>query len=315
MDTRTRTELWKLRNRLHSLLLLLCLLVLAALLAWLVLGSAAVPWLVAVTLAGMLSAASVPRELVLRLSGARPLHLAEAPGLHAVLGALSQRAGLPRPPALYVLPRGLLNAFSVGRRDDAAVVVTAGLFRTLGPEEIVAVLAHEVAHVAHDDMQVMLLADLAARITGSLAAAGALLLALNLPRAAGGELLVSWAVVAVLMAAPTVTGLLQLALSRSREREADLEAVRLTGNPRALASALRKIDGHRESWLERLVLRRRHGAEPAWLRTHPTTEERIRTLLALEGSGAGAPALREEDLVRALRGTPAPRRGRAWFVR
>ncbi len=313
MDARRRAARWKLRNRLHSILLLGCLLALAALIARMLLGPTAVPWLMGVTLAGLLSAASVPRDLVLRLAGARPLHPAEAPGLHAALHELARRAGLPRAPALYILPRELLNAFSVGSRENAAVVVTTGLLRSLEPPELVAVLAHEVAHVAHDDMRVMLLADFAARITGSLAVAGLFLLGLNLPRLAGEELVVAWPVVVLLLAAPAGTGLLQLALSRSREREADLEAVRLAGSPRALASALRKIDRHRESWIERLVLRRRHGAEPAWLRTHPTTEERIRTLLALEEEAAEEALLEPEELARLLHGLPAPRR--RWFVR
>jgi heat shock protein HtpX len=91
----------------------------------------------------------------------------------------------------------------------------------------------------------------------------------------------SFLMVLLLLAAPTITSLLQLALSRTREYDADLGAVELTGDPQALASALNKLEQRQGSWLERIFMPGRRQPDPAILRTHPPTAERIRRLLSL----------------------------------
>ena len=185
----------------------------------------------------------------------------------------------------------------------------------LSPRELTGVLAHEVAHVKSGDMRVMLLAEIVARLTGSFASLGVFLALVNLPLVMAGVAAISWWVILLLAFSPTLSVLLQLALSRSRERAADLDAARLTGDPRALASALRKIGRFQEGLLESLIFRHRHGPESAWWTTHPATEERVRTLLDLEEPPEPArEALAETDLASLLRDLPL-RAQRRYFVR
>jgi heat shock protein HtpX len=218
--------------------------------------------------------------MLLRFSGATELHPEQAPGLYRLLQALAQRAGLARAPRLFYLPTRVLNAFAVGRRDDAAITVTDGLLRRLEGREIAGVLAHELAHVRANDVWVMTLADLVGRITGTLSFFGLALLFVWLPLAlfSGGSL--PLLPILVMIFAPTLSAMLQLALSRTREYDADLAAAELTGDPRGLASALNTLERLQGGWMERLFLAR----VPNWLRSHPQTDARIQRLLALEGA-------------------------------
>jgi len=303
------------RNRLQTAVLIAGMLGIAAVLARLLLGPGWMPWLVGLVAFGLLAAPRLSPGWLMRLSGAVALRPREAPQLYAVIESLSRRAVLPRAPDLYWVPRGYLNAFAVGEPDDAAIAVTEGLLRTLTPRELAGVLAHEVAHVKSGDMRVMLLAEIVARITGSFATLGVFLALANLPLLLTGSGVISWWVVLLLTFSPTLSVLLQLALSRSRERVADLDAARLTGDPRALASALRKIGRFQEGLLESLLFRHRHGPESAWWTTHPATEERIQTLLELEEAAAPeGHVLTEPELVSVLRGLPVRAR-RSYFVR
>ncbi len=111
---------------------------------------------------------------------------------------------------------------------------------------------------------------------------GQLLLRVGLPMAILGATTFLWLLVLALAGAPILSVLLQLALSRTREYDADLDAATLTGNSRGLASALAKMEWLRGSWLERLFLSGRGPQEPSVFRTHPDTGDRIRRLLELE---------------------------------
>ncbi len=126
------------------------------------------------------------------------------------------------------------------------------------------------------------LADVLSRTTRLLSLLGQVLL-LNLPLVLLGQVVVPWTLVLILVAAPTVSALLQLALSRTRESDADAEAARLTGDPRGLASALVGLEHQARSMLLRVVLLEAGASQPSLLRTHPTTEQRVRRLLSLEG--------------------------------
>ena len=225
---------------------------------------------------------TVSPRLVLRLYKARPLARAAAPELVAVVDELSRRAGLKRAPSLHYVPSRALNAFAVGAGDDAALAVTDGLLRTLDGRELAGVLAHEVGHVKNGDTRVMALADVVTRVTGVLASAAQFALPFAFLLALGGMASTRFlAGLAILLFAPTVAGLLQLALSRSREFDADLEAAELTGRPEWLAGALDRMERTQGGWLERLFFNRRTTSIPSWMRTHPTTEERVERLLAL----------------------------------
>jgi len=276
-------EVWRHRllNTLQSLALLGAMAALAGVLGWLLAGPPGL-WLalamVAVLLA--LNPAASP-ALVLRLYRAEPLEPWEAPALHRLLEELARRAGLPRPPRLHYVPSPLINAFAVGSEARSAVAVTDGLLRALDLRQVAGVLAHEVSHIRHRDTWIMGLADLISRITVSLSYLGQLLLLLNLPLLLLGAAPLSWWAVLLLIFAPTLTALIQLALSRTREFDADLGAALLTGDPEGLASALARMERLQAGRFETLFLPGRRLPEPSLLRTHPPTEERIRRLLAL----------------------------------
>ncbi len=280
----------RLRASWWTALLLAGLLGLVAGLAQLLWGAAWIPWLGVALVVGLVTAPRLGPARLMRLAGARPLPRRVGRDLRELVALLSERAGLDAVPALYHLPHPLPNAFAVGRRDGSAIALSTGLLRALRPAELAGVLAHEIAHVRSGDVQVMLLAELASRLTQAFSFAGVILAAVNVPLVLMGEATTSWLLIAALVASPTVSLLLQLALSRTRERDADLVAARLTGDPRALASALHKIGTFHTNLLDTMLFRR-HGPRPEeaspLLRTHPENRERIDTLLALAHASPG----------------------------
>lgn len=274
-------RLHKLRNLAQSALLVLGMLAILGLCTFLLWGWAGLLWAVGLTGVSLLLAPSVAPEWVMRAYGARPLDPAEFSEGYALLRHLCVRAGLERLPRLYWLPTPILNAFAVGRPERAAIGLSDGLLRALTPRELAGVLAHEVSHVRNDDLWIMGLADIVSRLTSLLSWAGQLLLLFNLPFWFAGEVVVPWLVVLLLVFAPTLVGLLQLALSRAREFDADLDAAALTGDPQGLASALAKLERFQGRYWEEILLPGRRMPIPSLLRTHPPTEERIRRLLDL----------------------------------
>ncbi|MGO4837732.1 zinc metalloprotease HtpX, partial [Rhizobiaceae sp. 2RAB30] len=193
-------------------------------------------------------------------------------------------------PKLYVIPSRMMNAFAVGRRDDSAIAITDALARTLSTRELAGVLAHEMSHIANEDVRVMAFADMVSRFTSLMSAIGLFSLFLNVVGFAGGyEAQVPWQGVVVLLAAPTVSGLLQMALSRTREFDADLGAAILTGDPDGLAIALRKLERAQGRRWEGILLPGGRIPDPSILRSHPKTEDRIARLAALKTSEETTP--------------------------
>jgi heat shock protein HtpX len=268
-------------NRLQSLLLLAFMGGFLALLGWLLWGGAGVLVLLVAGVIFVSLNPTVSPRLLMHLYGAVSLNPAQAPTLYSVLRELAKRAGLAAVPTLYYVPSRIVNAFTVGRKDQSAVAVTDGLLQALNTREQVGVLAHEVSHIRSDDMWVMGLADMFSRLTSLLSLFGQLLLLVNLPLLLMSQVTVNWFAILLLIVAPTLSALAQLGLSRTREYDADLNASRLTGDPEGLARALVKIDRLQGGWLERLFLPGRRLPDPSLLRTHPPTEERVRRLLAL----------------------------------
>jgi heat shock protein HtpX len=273
----------KLRNGLQTAGLVAVLALLCAYLAWF-LGGMDFVWgaLTGVAVLYLGNPAASPR-LVMSLYRGRPLAYEEAPRLYAVLRELSRRAGLEGMPVLYYVPTRLLNAFTAGGRRDAAIAVSDGLVRRMTLRELAGVLAHEVSHIANGDTRVMAFADLVSRVTGLLSLAGQVLLVVSLPLWVLTDVDIPWLPILVLLLAPAISALVQLALSRSREYEADRSAAELSGDPEGLASALEKMEQDQRGPWERLLLPGRRIPEPSLLRTHPPTDERVRRLLDLSG--------------------------------
>jgi len=226
---------------------------------------------------------------VLKHYHAIPVDKGSASGLYEIVEKLTGRANLPMP-ALYVIPDQVPNAFATGRNyDHAAVAVTEGLLELLTPNEVEAVIAHELSHVKHYDM---LIGTVAATIAGAIAMLG------NFGMLFGGSNQEDRpnpiVMIALMIIMPLAASLIQMTISRNREFMADEGAARMSGHPEWLQSALRKLD----NYAQRTVL---HDAQPQnahmfiinpflglggsvrqLFSTHPTTEQRIAKLEALK---------------------------------
>lgn len=197
-------------------------------------------------------------KLVLSLYRAQRVSEAEAPEVHEIVRTLAGRAGIPVP-ELYVIPSAAPNAFATGRSPShAAVAVTRGILDILNREELEGVLAHELAHILNRDT---LTAAIAATLAGAISMLASMVRWTFMFAGGGrrggresGSNPVGAVLAALLM--PFAAALIQLAVSRTREYEADSEGARLCVNPLYLASALRKL----ESTARRLPMQ---NAEPA----------------------------------------------------
>jgi len=228
-------------------------------------------------------------KLVLRMYNAQEVDETSAPQLYGIVRDLAQKAGLPMP-RVYVIREDAPNAFATGRNPaNAAVAATTGIMRVLSDRELRGVMAHELSHVRHRDMLIS---------TVSATMAGAISMLANFAMFFGGRdsegrpqnpivgLL-------VMILAPIAASLIQMAISRAREFEADRGGAELTGDPEALASALQKI--HRYAQGIPLEAAERHpetaqmmimnplsrGGLRGLFSTHPSTEERVERLLAM----------------------------------
>src|ERR1041385_1533055 len=181
-------------------------------------------------------------KIALATYRAQPVTREQLPRVYSVVERLAQKIGIPMP-KLYVIPNDSPNAFATGRNPQhASVAVTQGILQLLNDEELEGVLAHELGHVNNRDI---LISSVAATI------AGAVTMLASMGRWAmifggydrdnrGGGL----AALLMLIVAPIAASLIQLAVSRSREYQADASGAHYTGNPYALASALSKLDAY-----------------------------------------------------------------------
>ena len=283
LDQRAQRR-YRLRNEVQTVLLFGGMAAVLGGLAWLLLGVVGLICVLAAVALALASRPRVPAGLVLSMYGARPLPPAAAPELHRFVRVLAERAGLPTVPVLYYVPSPLANAFAVGGRDEAALAVTDGLLRRLSSRELVGVLAHEVCHVLAGDLRITNLSDTVGRLTHGLSYLGLLLLVLAVPLMATGTATPLWAAL-LLIVGPTLVTLLQLALSRAREYDADLEAAAVTGDPEGLASALEQLERATGRLWERVMVPRGRIPDPLLLRTHPPTADRTRRLRELIPQG------------------------------
>ena len=234
-------------------------------------------------------------KLVLKMYNAQEVDETSAPQFYRMVQDLAQRAQLPMP-RVYLINEDAPNAFATGRNPEhAAVAATTGILRVLSERELRGVMAHELAHVRHRDILIS---------TVSATMAGAISMLANFAMLFGGRdsegrshnPLVG---LLVMLLAPLAASLIQMAISRSREFEADRGGAEISGDPRALASALDKI--HRYAQGTTLEAAERHpetaqmmimnplsaGGLRGLFSTHPSTEERIERLLAMATGRAG----------------------------
>ncbi len=272
-------------NMIHTAMIFMAMAGLLLLVGWLLFGSQTIWWLTALVIIGFALRPRMDNFRLLKQTGARPLSPYQVPHIYQILAGLAQRAGLPSVPNLYVIANPSQNAFTMGRAHQSVIVLTDGLLRQLNPREMAGVLAHEISHITNQDTKVLMLADAAARLTRGLAAVGQILLLVNIPLLLIGEASISMIAILLLLTAPLISSLLYLALSRTREYRADMDAARLTGDPMGLALALQKIERRQVSLFQRLFSRYMKPAEHAMVRSHPHSYDRIRRLTALSNSG------------------------------
>jgi heat shock protein HtpX len=273
----------KARNTLHSVLLVGGLGLVTGLSAWLLWGGMGVAATVAAMGVLYALAPRLPPEVMMRFYRARQIDPRHGGPIMHVVDALSDRAELPAPPRVYLIPSMTLNAFATGTPQNAVIGITEGLLSKLNLAELAGVLAHEISHVRNNDLAIMGLADVMTRFTQVLAYLAVILAFLNLPAFLLGDADMPLIGLVLLYLAPTAGSLIQLALSRTREHDADLEAVSLTGDPGSLISALKKLERYYGRFWEdmRLPVPGRRIPQPSLLRSHPKTEDRIARLEAL----------------------------------
>src|SRR5208282_2064629 len=216
------------------------------------------------------------------LSGARSIDPEDMPALFGIIAALCRRAGITNGPGLYFLPSGVPTAFATGVGDQSVIVVSSGLLRLLMTRELTGVLAHEITHIAKHDVELMQLAGIIGQMTRLIAQVAILIaIATWLLDVFGSGEGVDRLSLGMLVAAPIVANLILGALSRQREYQADLEAVKLTDDPAGLARAIELI----EMAQKRIASGAFPGAVrirlPRLLSAHPDPKDRIRRLRQL----------------------------------
>ena len=234
--------------------------------------------------------------LVLKMYNAKQVDETSAPQFYRMIQELAHNAQLPMP-KVYLIEEDAPNAFATGRNPEhAAVAATTGILRVLTERELRGVMAHELAHVRHRDILIS---------TISATMAGAISMLANFAMFFGGrdsEGRSTNPVVGllVMILAPIAASLIQMAISRAREFEADRGGAEISGDPRALASALQKIHQFAHSGIP-MAAAERHpetaqmmimnplsaGGLRGMFSTHPSTEERVERLLAMAPVAAG----------------------------
>ena len=225
--------------------------------------------------------------MVLKMYGARLVSRAEAPELYGMVDRLRQRAGLPMP-TVAIAPHDQPNAFATGRSPAHSVVcVTEGLLRLVTREELEGVVAHELAHIKNRDM---LLQTVTATMAGAIGMLSqfAIFFGGRDEEGRGNPV----AAIAMLILGPLAASVIQLAISRQREFKADAVGAEISGQPLALASALRKLDAYAKRIPMEVApavaplaqvnpLQAHGGGMLALFSTHPSTEQRVARLQEL----------------------------------
>ena len=230
-------------------------------------------------------------KIALSAYRAQPIDRQQAPAVYDMVEKLANKAEIPMP-GVYVVPGQAANAFATGRDPEhAAVAVTEGIVNALSSEELEGVLAHELTHIINRDT---LTQAVAATLGGAVAFIAQMLqysmfFGGNRNRDGGGAN--PLALIATIFLAPMAATIIQMGISRTREFAADAGAAKLTGNPRALANALKRL----EASAQRLPMQANPAFEPLLIvnalpqqmfrslfSTHPSTDDRVARLLEIE---------------------------------
>jgi heat shock protein HtpX len=231
-------------------------------------------------------------KIVLKMYKAREVTRADSPDFYGIVENLARKANMPMP-KVYVIPSDSPNAFATGRDPQhAAVAATTGIMRILSRDELEGVMAHELTHVMNRDT---LIATVAATIAGAISMLGSMLqwaaifgMGRSSDEEGGGSVLGSLAMAII---APIAAMLIQMAVSRSREFMADEGGAKMCGKPKALASALMKLqqsatrapmEEATQATSHMFIVNPLSASKLASLfSTHPATEDRVARLMAM----------------------------------
>jgi heat shock protein HtpX len=233
-------------------------------------------------------------KIALSAYGAQPISPESAPSVYRIVERLAERANLPMP-GVYMIPSDSMNAFATGRDPShAAVAVTEGIVRLLPEDELEGVIAHELTHISNRDT---LTQAVAATVGGAIAYLGQMAFFFGGSSRDENQSPNPIAYLLTVMVAPIAATVIQLGISRTREFAADAGAAQITGNPRALAKALQRL----ESSATQQPLEGSPAFAPLLIinpmpknlmrnlfSTHPATEDRVQRLLAIESQVGGA---------------------------
>ena len=228
-------------------------------------------------------------KLALSMGGAREVSPQEAPELHQMVGGLAVRAGLPKP-RVYIMDQETPNAFATGRNPEhAAVAVTTGLMRILNRDELAGVLAHELGHIKNRDILISSIAATMAGAISSLATMAQWSMIFGGGRSDDDDHGGIIGTVVMMVVAPLAAMLIQMAISRSREYQADATGAAICGNPGSLADALGQLENANRrlpmdvnpATAQMYIVNPLTGSWVANLfSTHPPIQERINRLMA-----------------------------------
>lgn len=228
-------------------------------------------------------------DMVLKMYNAQEIDEASSPYLYNMVKELAARADLPMP-KVYIIDEAQPNAFATGRNpENAAVAATSGILQMLSARELRGVMAHELAHVKHRDI---LISTISATLAGAISALANFAMFFG-GRDAEGRPANPIATIAVALLAPLAASLIQMAISRAREFDADRGGAEISGDPNALADALLKInayargipmataEAHPETAQMMIMNPLAGGGLAGLFSTHPATEERVARLRAM----------------------------------
>jgi heat shock protein HtpX len=248
--------------------------------------------LIALALAGAMNVYAYwfSDKAVLRMYNAREVDAQSAPKFYTMVKELAANAGLPMP-RVYIIDEAQPNAFATGRNpENAAVAATTGIMQILSERELRGVMAHELAHVKHRDTLISTISATIAGAISSIAQFGMLFSGGHNDREGGVHPAVA---ILIMILAPIAAMLIQMAISRSREFEADRGGAEISGDPGALASALQKIhnyahrvpmetaEQHPETAQMMIINPLSAEGIKGLFSTHPQTEERVARLMAM----------------------------------
>jgi heat shock protein HtpX len=230
-------------------------------------------------------------KLALTMSRARQVTFEQAPQLHAMIEKLARNAGLPKP-KVYVMPGQTPNAFATGRNPDhAAVAVTEGLLQLLQRDELEGVIGHELGHIKNRDI---LISSVAAVMAGAISYLATMAQWAMIFGGGGGNDDEGrgniFALLAMMIVAPLAAGIIQMAISRSREYLADTTGAKICGHPISLANALQRLEeyNHRLPMKVNPATAQMYIVNPlaagtmaSLFSTHPPIQERIKRLRAM----------------------------------